>query len=422
MYYFFFSYSRSDNNEYLRTFYSDLDEAVRGIVGGGDVSFFDQSGNEPGDVWEENLETALANSRVFVAVVTASYCKKPYCGKEWAAFQERVARYTQGVNLDQPAPLAIPVLWIPPDERVAPFPREIKSRHFHVGDPGSIPNRKGVAYLTRLKGEFKREYLDLINTLAERIVSLAVEHESIDRYATVAKLATLESPFLAPGLAAPGAARPGLKQSGGPRHVHFVYGAATPEEVQHSGRGALNGYGESGGAEWQPFFPDDRTIGAVAPQVASSDEIGMISHEMPLSPDLDVQVRRCEEKRQLVVVLLDAWTAKLKSYGDILRKLDQQNYINCSVLIPWNEGDPDTAKTGEHLKEAVRNTLYHRFKNAGDLFLRHEIRGVPELREQLADVLVRLRAEVINRTHPEAAVLPPGGARPSISGPGGQHG
>jgi hypothetical protein len=64
MYYFFFSYSRNDNNRYLKTFYTDLDEAVRDMVGREKVSFFDQSGNEPGDHWENNLKIALSTSRV----------------------------------------------------------------------------------------------------------------------------------------------------------------------------------------------------------------------------------------------------------------------------------------------------------------------------------------------------------------------
>lgn len=419
MYYFFFSYSRSDNNEYLRTFYADLDQAVRDKIGGRDVSFFDQSGNEPGDAWEQNLEMALASSRVFVSVATASYCKKPYCGKEWAAFQERVARHMKGEKLSQLAPLAIPVLWIPPDERIAPFPDAIKCRHFHVGDPGSIPNKRGVAYLTKLKRVYEEEYLDLISSLADRIVSLAGVHESFDRYSGVPKLSTLDSFFLAPGATEARAIQPGAKQGGGgPKHVYFVYGAATPDEVRQTGRQGLDAYGESGGAEWQPFLPEDRTIGAVAPQVASAD--GMITHELPFSADLDVQIRKCEINKQLVVVFLDAWSAKLQKYGDALRKVDQQNYINCSVLIPSNEEDPETRQAKAQLNETVQNILYHRFKNAGDLFLRHEVQGLPELREHIADVLVRLRAEVITRTNPTAAALPPSGSRPSVSGPGRQ--
>lgn len=421
MYYFFFSYSRADNNEYLKTFYADLDQAVRDKVGDGDVSFFDQSDNEPGDTWEQNLEMALARSRVFIAVATASYCKKPYCGKEWAAFQERIARYMAGENLGQLVPLTIPVLWIPPDERIAPFPKAIKCRHFHVGDPGSVPNTKGVAYLTRLKGEFKKEYLDLIASLADRIVALAEVHKLIDKYSSVSKLSSLDSPFLVPGATEARAIQLGAKQGGGgPKHVYFVYGAATPEEVRQAGRQDLDAYGEAGGPEWQPFFPEPRTIGAVAPQVASSDEIGMITHELPLSTDLDVQIRKCEANRQLVVILLDAWSAKLQKYGDVLRRLDQQNYINCSVLIPWNEGDLETKQTKAQLNKMVQDILFYRFKNAGDLFLRHEIQNLQELREQIADVLVRLRAEVITRTDTTAAALPPSGTRPSIFGPGGQ--
>jgi hypothetical protein len=111
MYYFFFSYSRDNNDQYLRAFYSDLDKAVKDKVGGGKRSFIDQSGNEPGDVWEDNLETALSTSRVFVAMATASYCQKAYCGKEWAAFHDRLERYSHAANLPERAPLSIPVLW-----------------------------------------------------------------------------------------------------------------------------------------------------------------------------------------------------------------------------------------------------------------------------------------------------------------------
>ena len=182
MYYFFFSYSRGDNTEYLRTFYKDLDEAVREKVGGADLSFFDQSGNEPGDFWEEKLEQALGRARVFVAVATADYVKKPYCGKEWAAFQERIARYHHGEKLPETPSLAIPILWVPPKEEVTPFPDAIKKRHFHVDNPGSIPNTKGVAYLTKIR-DYKKEYLDLLSRLADRIVDLAHAHKAMDSYA-----------------------------------------------------------------------------------------------------------------------------------------------------------------------------------------------------------------------------------------------
>ncbi len=419
MYYFFFSYSRSDNTEYLRTFYNDLDEAVRDKVGGADVSFFDQSGNEPGDFWERNLEKALARARVFVAVATADYVKKPYCGKEWAAFQERIAQYHGGEKLLQEPPLAIPILWVPPKEEVAPFPDAIRKRHFHVADPASIPNTKGIAYLTKLKGHFKKEYLDLLDGLADRIVDLAHAHKAIDNYADVPKLAGLQSPFLAPGANEGAGDQPARRTSGGPRHVHFVYCALAPHEAKQAGRKVLDPYGENGGAEWQPFYPEERSVGAIAPQVAGSDEIGMIPHELPLSTDLENQVRHYEEKRQLVVLLLDGWTVQLQKYREALRRLDQQNYINCSILIPVNPVDAEASQPALPLDQTVRETLYHRFKTAGDLFLRPEIRDLPTLRQQIGDVLIRLRAEVINRTHPPAADLPAGGTRPTVTGPGG---
>jgi FxsC-like protein len=422
MYYFFFSYSRSDNNEYLRTFYADLDRAIKEKTGEAEVSFIDQSGNEPGDVWESSLESALARARVFVAIATANYVKKLYCGKEWAAFQRRIAQYQRGEQLTVIPPLAIPILWIPPDERIAPFPDVIKTRHFHVGSPDSIPNRRGVAYLTRLKGIFPREYQDLIETLADRIMSLGFDHSAFDRYQNVPRLSEVGSPFLVTTSPVDSANTPEPKKNVGPKHVFFVYGAASPDELRETGRQALAAYGDNGGPEWQPFFPQNGSVGAIAPQVAGSDDIGMIPHELPMSADLHERVRACEAKRQLVVILLDSWTVRLPTYQAAFQRLDQQNYINCSVLIPSN---PDDSEATFQLADTVRNTLYHRFQSSDHstdyVFLRPNIRDIPELRQELAKVLIRLRAEIIIRSVPATTTLPAGGALPTTTGPGGSH-
>jgi FxsC-like protein len=353
-------------------------------------------------------------------MATASYCNKEYCGKEWAAFQYRIDRYSIDANLGSPAPLVIPVLWVKPSERLAPFPDAIKKCQYYVGDPASKKNALGVKNLTKLKGVFKKEYVGLITELATRIVSLAADHQRIDSNAEVPELAGIKSLFSSDAALAADTDAREMKQCRGPKHVYFVYGAVAPEELRDAGRRSMEAYGESGGSEWQPFFPKEQTVGAVAPQIAGSDDIGMIPHEMPLSADLDAQVRRCETNKQLVILLLDAWTLMLAKYRELLRKFDEQNYSNCSILMPWNEADTETTNSGVQLWTLVRKTLFHRSKSGGNLFFRNDIRGLEQLREELADVLVRLRAEVINRTHPDAEALPTrSGARPTITGPGG---
>jgi hypothetical protein len=137
-----------------------------------------------------------------------------------------------------------------------------------------------VRYLTKLKGDnsYRKEYEDLIASLADRILAVAAEHHGIDVYQTVPRLASLESPFST----AAGASESGTQPGGGPKHVHFVYGAATPDELRVAGRQTLAAYGDLGGSEWQPFYPNEqRAVGALAAQVAGSDEIGMIPKRCP---------------------------------------------------------------------------------------------------------------------------------------------
>lgn len=420
MYYFFFSYSRSDNSEFLKGFFSDLQNIIKEKLGlEGDVGFIDQTGNEPGDHWEAKLEQALACSRVFVAVATASYARKEYCGKEWAAFEDRVTRYSANRPDVAVAPLIIPVLWIPPSER-APFPDVIRGRHYHLGDPQSKINQRGIRYVFKNKARFGLEYDDFMDALAERVIGLAHEHAGIDAIQDVPGLSSIKSPFetdadAANALNAPPARQRGLKW------VHFVYGAGSPNQARQAGRDSVSAYGDRGGAEWQPFLPDERTIGSLAQQVASSDQLGMIACELPLSDDLPDKVRQLEGERQLVVVLLDYWAAKIPAFEAALEDFDRSNYINCSVLVLRNRGDSDTKDHWQELNDKLHNALFYRFKNGNELFLRTGIDEEQRFREQLEDVLTRLRAEVINRSDPNLVNLPQSGTRPSVSGPRGDH-
>lgn len=97
--YFFFSYSRQNNDSFLREFFSDLNGAIKELIGEkADAGFFDQKGLEPGDFWEKELEEALVASRVFIAAVTAGYAKSEYFGKESASFDARLNTFAAQRN------------------------------------------------------------------------------------------------------------------------------------------------------------------------------------------------------------------------------------------------------------------------------------------------------------------------------------
>src|SRR4029453_6519936 len=114
--YFFFSYSRQNNDSFLREFFDELNNTVKELVGDKtDAGFFDQKGLELGELWERELEQALVSSRVFIAAVTAGYLKSEFCGKEWAAFESRLKAHAERKNSEVP-PLIVPLLWHPSEE------------------------------------------------------------------------------------------------------------------------------------------------------------------------------------------------------------------------------------------------------------------------------------------------------------------
>jgi hypothetical protein len=70
----FLSYSRRDG-ELIDKFYSTLTAAGRNV-------FMDKTSLNPGDVWPEKLDVAIARSKLFVAFVSAAFNQSVYCQQE----------------------------------------------------------------------------------------------------------------------------------------------------------------------------------------------------------------------------------------------------------------------------------------------------------------------------------------------------
>ena len=410
--YFFFSYSRQNNDSFLRDFFADLNKSVQELVGqSDDAGFFDQTGLEPGDFWENKLEQALSTSRVFVAAVTAGYVKSDYCGREWAAFESRIEAYAGGRNIQMP-PLILPILWIP---SVAPLPKEITARQYSFGNPEDDHNKSGLVRLYKLKQRYEIQRVNYLEALAKHIITLHDEHAALEQASQVPELEVTTSAFVSEA----GPSQPGATPVKGPSRVHFVFGAARPDEVSRVGRRNVEPYGGLGGEEWRPYFPGSRKIGSIARQTAALDEFNFWPGQMTVSNDLPARIRAAEASRELVVMFVDGWTAELPQYQAVLQAFDQQNYLNCSVIVPWNDEDPENQTNNQRLMNAVRGAFRFRSGGQNDLYYRAQIKSEDELRRQLVEILTRLRAEVINKSSPAPGVIPEtAGNRPIIAGPG----
>ncbi len=420
-YEFFFSYTRANNDDYLRKFFAELNDAVRRKAGypqGTLTGFFDQKRLEAGTEWNQALVTALQESATLVCVYSPAYFKSEFCGREWGVFEERWRLHGALRQAADPAtsewPSVIkPVLWIPLQEDL---PAGVGSKQLAGGNPQGALSTVGLLNMRMRYSKYRIGYLDFIDKLADEILKArGIYKGKLPRVTPEPDFRTFQSAFHAPP--APGQAAAPKPQDRGPNGVQFVFVAGKPDELR--GTRSVDSYEQKGGRDWKPYYPQKlRPIGALAQGVAASEDLDFFSEELPFSAQLPQDVRNAENQANIVVLVVDGWTATLPSYDQILEQFDKEGYFNCSVLVPWNDADAETAQQRAALEAQVRSVFRRHSRHP--LYFRDAITSEEDLREQLRDVLIRLKAEVFNQA-PVSRPVPNGGVKPVVSGPGGDR-
>ena len=416
-YEFFFSYTRGNNDAFLMRFFEDLSDEVRirrGLPRGAAVGFLDQNDIELGTSWDPTISQALQASKVLVSVYSPGYFSSAYCGKEWEIFYRRVALHQNQIGANATLPSSIkPILWYPFE--ISNVNARVQALQFMRGDPASALNAKGLLYVLKQIAEHRTEYNDFISDLAVEITDTA-DKFPLPELNPFPLLADVPSAWQS----AP--ANPATNQAAtkiavtSPKHVRFVFIAADPNEF-----GAVrppDPYLDRGAGDWKPFFPDQATIGPFVQHIVSDKELGFTSDELQFSSDLVKEIQQAWDDRKIVVILVDGWSVDWrKSYQDILKEFDKQNFFNCTVLVPWNTQDPLIDQQGNTILQTLKDTFYFRQLPGNSIFYRDNIRDADELRNALRDVLTRIRAEIRKRaeiTRP----IPLEITKPIIAGPG----
>ncbi len=420
---FFFSYTRGNNDPYLKKLFDDLSEEVRnlrGLPAGAETGFFDQRSLELGEDWDAALVDALQTCKVMVAIASPGYFKSEYCGREWALFRQRVGAATAAGA--KPAPLLKPVVWMP--VKIDELPPAVTAGQLTVGDPQAIHNARGVRYLLKQIQEQRGAYNDFVEALAREIVDAADAHP-LPPLAVVPTLAETASAFarlaspIAPG--APGIVVP--TAPAGPSHVLFIYVAAHPQAI--AGAHPLEPYVEAGGPDWKPFYPKHTTrVHRFVQSIVAGDDLDFTSEAMPFGPTLIARIDEAWRQRQIVMLIVDPWSlhwdAKKRAapeYQALLRELDARLDYHWCVLVPWNDADPDAMAERDAIATTVRDTFdRHANLAPNPMFYRDGIASADELRRSLGEVLTRLKEEIKKRA-PVAMPIPSGPPKIVVTGP-----
>jgi len=373
---FFMSYTRVDDpvgEDGVRTFYDDLKAAVSARVQDQTppLAYLDRENLKPGDSWPDELADALGSCRTFVAIMTARYFTREYCGKEWAIFEKR-SRSLGGSVLP---PLIIPVLWVRPvDGELPKFATDLQMTF----DPNVIALETErpllAAYETYgLEHVMKRRntshaniYETILEQLAKRIIENAKAHPlpSLARSA----LLSLEN---APNRFA--SAQPPIPGSGSAAsRANFAFVAGTVQEMTGIRADAQKYYGPAGALDWMPYAPDEAEQIALIAQTAATGK-RLIVNWLSTKAGLVDAIKQAEKENSVAIVIVDPWTARHPEYRPVLSQFDEFQFRNCVVLIPWNRSDAQTESARQLLRDDLRQTLSRSFDTRKDIYFRHDV-------------------------------------------------
>ena len=388
--YFFLSYARGDDDDQVHQFFGDLCAEVRSYAGldaGKEVGFLDKHSLEIGAPWSPRLMQALSQCQSFVALLSPRYLLSEACGKEWAAFEQRLQQHFETTQVLSSA--LLPLRWLPPRQ----LPEAVATRQYDNDNLPDAYTRAGVRQLMRLQ-RHRDSYWELVSELARLIVHEAdlrplppaTTTLTFEQVTSVFDQVNAAPPELDEPAAAP--ARPTTRR---PHYVHFVVVAPSREELlsaelSASARDAAF-YG-SRPQEWAPYQPV-----LPAPLVDYAREIaGRRSFESGVSDidELAARLALARDNNQIVVLLVDAWVTRLSRHREALARceseIDEQDQPP-AVMVPSSHEDQQTRENWRQLADSLRAIFFRRTVNGDDMLFRTSILSPPAFDADLQVVL-----------------------------------
>ncbi|GII76744.1 hypothetical protein Sru01_17260 [Sphaerisporangium rufum] len=392
--YFFFSYAHTprhdladpyDPDQAVEKFFTELCRHVM-VLGGlnGKPGFMDRELHS-GSYWPDRLAESLATCRVFVPLYSRRYFESEHCGKEWAAFYERVLLHRARVS--ERAETIIPALWVPvPVDEMPEVARSIHFNHAGVGPRYADQGLYGI-----IVQQYKKDYQTAVYNLAQRIVEVG------------------QSTRLPPGDPPD---YDSLKSAFGPYEGGRLRVTVVAPDLGHLPKDCSPYYYGLAAREWNPYRPTMtrsladhagdlvRTVG-YRPEIGSLDEHAdhLFGGATADSPGL---------------VLLDAWAVTSDHVFERLRRLDAADRPWITVMVAWNKDDPQSSAVQSRLRERLWEALPRKLSEG--LPAKRSLANDVHDFDQFCRTVPELARAVMSRYLEQASTNPPAGV-PSIGRP-----
>ncbi len=376
---FYLSHIQGADEEWTATLFRDLSLAVAARTG-------EQTDAVGTRGTFRALDTRLEQMRgasTLVALYAPGYFSQSYCAAEWSYFEQRaeVLWSRTGGSADA----IIPVMWAPPREAL-PAP----VRRYGTLSAGSAAyEREGLLHLLRLKARYAEDYRQVLGALADRVVA--------------ARWRQLPD---APGFDLASVPVVGPARTESRRTVRFIMAAPAMGELPEE-RTATEFYGAAP-VDWAPYAP------------AHPGVLASLVCDTAAALDLAPSVRALDEStvdwagdrtsaEELVVLLVDAWVAKMDGQQTLLASFDATMPDATTVLEPRNRDDAQSSRYGEVL-DAVLDRALPRLRGHATELERWHLPDVETFTAALRKALVRAQNDAMKSSQAEQRLpSPPGG-------------
>src|ERR1700741_1254428 len=372
-FWFYLSYARSDDVNFIQKFFTDLSNEVRvrlGIEPTRQIGFLDSESTLLGQDFNESRIFALENSRLLVALCSPSYFKSAFCGKEFQFFIEQ----KEVTDPDRNLSTILPITWIPS----ADMPPAAAQVQQEFGSP-----KGGVRQLIK-SSKRSDEYAEVIEKAAARLVEMAQQLPRLS-FRKKPELIGIRSAFETQPV-------PRAITDRAVRQVNFIYVVGEKEELAPI-RDNVSSYGSTSD-DWRPFHGIDKPIGMISQEQAM--HLGLVSSVMPLNAEINKLVRQAEQDNVIVILIIDAWTLLVPRVNEILRTFDRYSFINCGIVSVMNERDRETVSMRDQLVTTLRTTFPFQTIGANDLLT--EVGTEEEFRSGLSRYFSELTGRMAERS------------------------
>ena len=152
----------------------------------------------------------------------------------------------------------------------------------------------------------------------------------------------------------------------------------------------MESYGAEGGREWKPYYPQDDAVEFLSQDVTRPERL--FYDHVTVGDDLVKRIREAEATNTIVVMIVDPWSVKLNE-GPLL-EFDSSLFLNCGLIIPWNENDTETINKKEQLQADIQRTLLRNYK-WNSPYIRDSVTSAEDLRRKLILIINEVRRRLI---------------------------